>query len=603
MEYQELAKGTVEALLEKYADPFFKRIKKEGRDEWEKFRIAFDVAFRNYIPRASVKYGKIKTILYRNEPQDLYDFFECPDLKFGTDGRISGEISDNLLEISHFLIIEGSGGVGKSTFLKHLFLDEASCKRYIPVFLELKDINQLPDDFTIENLIYQSLSNLGSTVQEEYLSYALDIGCFLFLLDGYDEIFAAKKDLFFRKFTDFCDRYSENQFIMTSRPCSDFISFQRFTVLELCELTKEQAVSLIRKYKYNPEVRDRFARELEEHLYDEHTSFASNPLLLGIMLLTYDNYAEIPDKLHLFYRNAFDTLYCKHDATKGGYRREMKCSLSVDQFKRIFAYFSFVTYFHGELSFSQERIVEILNTLSDQYPQMIPDDYIDDCVNAICLLFRDGMEYRYTHRSFQEYFSALFLQSLTDDKMQRIGHEIISKDGVRAAHDNVFRMLRDISTDRFENNILLPVLRDGERDFVGEDKYDFYLRKTLKGIILQERCTGHLLALGVCFNELHGIWEREGTLFLVELTRISKYSGGGAIVSKGDIELYDYLLKKYGKITRHVFGWEEFQTDKTSYELLKKTWIGICLTRLAQMRDELEAKRRQSDLDLASILG
>ena len=68
----------------------------------------------------------------------------------------------------------------------------------------------------------------------------------------------------------------------------------------------------------------------------KHESFASNPLLLNIMLLTYDNYADIPEKLHLFYSNAFETLYIKHDATKGGYKREFKTKLSSDDFKRVF---------------------------------------------------------------------------------------------------------------------------------------------------------------------------------------------------------------------------------------------------------------------------
>lgn len=87
---------------------------------------------------------------------------------------------------------------------------------------------------------------------------------------------------------------------------------------------------------------------LDERLYDNHTSFASNPLLLSIMLLTFDNYAEIPEKLHLFYANAFETLYSKHDATKAGYRRELRCSLSFDYFKKAFACFCFLTYYQGK---------------------------------------------------------------------------------------------------------------------------------------------------------------------------------------------------------------------------------------------------------------
>ena len=96
-------------------------------------------------------------------------------------------------------------------------------------------------------LIFEKLYNLGSEINKEYLEYALQSGCFLFLLDGYDEITSNKKKSFLVKLTNFCDRYSENYFIVSSRPYSEFIEFQRFTVLSLCTFSKEQAVSLIEK--------------------------------------------------------------------------------------------------------------------------------------------------------------------------------------------------------------------------------------------------------------------------------------------------------------------------------------------------------------------
>ena len=151
------------------------------------------------------------------------------------------------------------------------------------------------------------------------MEYALQAGCFMFLLDGYDEIATQKRDIFFGKLDAFCDRYSKNYFIISSRPYSEFVEFQRFTVLSMCNLSKEQAISLINKIEFDLDVKQHFIEALQSHLYSKHKSFASNPLLLNIMLLTFDNYAEIPEKLHLFYSNAFETLYSKHDATKSEY--------------------------------------------------------------------------------------------------------------------------------------------------------------------------------------------------------------------------------------------------------------------------------------------
>lgn len=154
------------------------------------------------------------------------------------------------------------------------------------------------------------------------------------MLDGYDEISTDKKDAFLRKFERFCDRFPDNYFIVSSRPYSEFVEFQRFSVLTLCNLSKEQALSLVNKIEFDIKIKQRFLEALDKKLYKRHQSFASNPLLLNIMLLTFDNYAEIPEKLHLFYANAFETLYSKHDATKSGFRRELKCGLSYDAFKK-----------------------------------------------------------------------------------------------------------------------------------------------------------------------------------------------------------------------------------------------------------------------------
>lgn len=193
--------GFSKAILEKYADPILKSISGFCKDEWEKFKVDFEFSFKNYLENSVNKYGKIKTILYRTEPKFIYDFFVCPNLRKGDNDLIDGSSVGNILSQSHFVIIQGTGGIGKSTFLKHLFINEIDKEDLIPVFIELKDLNAINnDDYDISDFVFQRLYDLGSTLKKEYMEYALRSGCFLFLLDGYDEIFTDKKDVFFRKF-------------------------------------------------------------------------------------------------------------------------------------------------------------------------------------------------------------------------------------------------------------------------------------------------------------------------------------------------------------------------------------------------------------------
>lgn len=116
---------------------------------------------------------------------------------------ICGNSIDNLFDISNFIIIQGSGGIGKSTFLKYLFVQEVSKKRLIPVFIELKDLNSMNEDYEICDFIFQRLYDLGSTIKKEYMDYALQSGCFVFLLDGYDEVSTLKRDTFFENLIGF----------------------------------------------------------------------------------------------------------------------------------------------------------------------------------------------------------------------------------------------------------------------------------------------------------------------------------------------------------------------------------------------------------------
>lgn len=155
MEEINLFAGCIKGILEKYADPIIKGIVNLGKDEWEKFKVDFEIAFIEYLKNSMDKYGKIKTILYRTEPKYIYDFFECPNLQKEKGNVIKGDSIDNVLDVSHFVIIQGSGGIGKSTFLKHLFMDEVSKKGWIPVFIELKDINSISGDYEISDFIFQ----------------------------------------------------------------------------------------------------------------------------------------------------------------------------------------------------------------------------------------------------------------------------------------------------------------------------------------------------------------------------------------------------------------------------------------------------------------
>lgn len=591
----ELVAGCVKGVLDKYGDSLIKKFTEVVKDEWEKFKVDFDLVFLKYLNNSFQKYSKIKTILYKTEPKSIYDFFECPTLLKG-DKQLKGDNIDEILTISRCIILQGAGGIGKSTLMRYLFLESVVQHTFIPIFIELKDINNVNGDYDICDFIFERLDNLGSTIDKKYLDYALNAGCFTFFLDGYDEIIVEKRDEFFRKFNSFCDKYSENNYLISSRPYSEFVEFQRFTVLDVDKLSKEQAISLITKIDYEETTKNRFIEELDKKLYESHESFASNPLLLNIMLLTFDNYAEIPQKLHLFYEQAFETLYYKHDANKGSYKRELKTNLTHDTFRKTFSMFCFISYSQGKVEFSFEELKTFIAKTKVQDNGCEIEDFIYDLVNSICVLQKDGINYRFTHRSFQEYFTALFLKELSDEKMKLLGINLIKGNYLSGSQDNVFKMLYDMSEMRMEQNILFPLIEELEKDCHCDNKYDFYFSQLQISFVIRPMPSDYSMLY---------ITRPVNNKVLDFI-----YFFSSVYWDRSFDEQRKTATKKLFPILKEHKNYSEGQILETSaltdcdeaYKVFKDTWAGAKIEILANLKDNLIRKQKKNELDLSELL-
>lgn len=582
-------------LLGEAKGTFAKRLARIPFEEWEKFKVDFDLAFAAYTKNACQKYSKIKTILYRAEPRYIYDFFEIPSLKKERGQPFLATDIANVTGLSHFLLLRGSGGIGKSTLMKHLYLSALKSRSYIPIFLELREINDIGEAYQLDDLLYKKLSTLGSTMKRSCLEYAFQSGSFLFLLDGYDEIHTDRQERFIKCLESFCDRFPDNYYILSSRPCSEFVEFQRFLVLSTLPLTMEQAVSLIRKIDFDAEIKAQFLEALQQRLYSKHRSFASNPLLLNIMLLTFDNYAEIPEKLHLFYSNAFETLYSRHDATKAGYRREMQSKVSYDDFRKIFSYFCFLSYCQGKYEFSHDELVDTLQSVREltQVP-FDTDKYTYDLESSVCMINRDGLYYQFAHRSFQEYFSAVFLKELSDEKMGQLSRQVIKRDIPRATNDSVFRMLFDMAPQRFENNVLVPLIEEVEEGVTG-DLYDHYFAKAVCscGFTHFGNRESLTLGLGTTSNWLES--------FLFQFTFL--YRDKSAAAEQRQAQAEQRLLAYLGGDRERDIGIEKLLADPELYQLVKDTWIGERVKTLCSLKEDILRRQEDADTCLARLIG
>ena len=426
-------------------------------------KVDVETAFTEYLLQSQERYGMVKTLLYGDDPKWIYSIYEhnylMKPIPFHSPERAKGEglVQTKrltvVLDISRFLIITGTGGCGKSMMMRHFFMDALLRDgEAIPIFVELRELTR---DTTLLDVMYQSMTRLGFSLDLKYFKYALQEGKFMILLDAYDEIPDNKDGHAYKEITRFCDTYNRNIFIMSTRPYESFVQWGRFTVRSVSPLNKKQACSLIKKLEYDKDIKKRFLQELQDTLFDRHQTFTSIPLLLNIMLLTYEYYAEIPEKVHLFYDNAFHTLFNRHDARKGAYKRERKSSLSSDDFQKILSEFCCRSYINDQLTFTRANLLELLAAPCKAL-NANAEDFLDDLCLNVCILKIDGYDnYTFTHRSFQEYFTAVYLKSVPDDMQTKAGIWLIEK---RKFVEESFRILLDIDMERVEQTILVPSL-------------------------------------------------------------------------------------------------------------------------------------------------
>lgn len=483
-------KGAVDAAF-KLSGDIMVFLKNAGVRELGKLSVDLELGFRKFLDRNLKQHSRIKTLLRPGTPHPIESAFESPYLQVGSELLSEDELL-NLLEQENFLVVTGTGGSGKSVLLKHIFIRYYNEPRgKIPFIVELRN---LPKGTTLKDYMFKLVNSVVPKFNSEMFEYSLRQGKFVFLFDGFDEVDFPLRPGLAQEILDLTYSYGDNLMVVSSRPDEVFQGWTEFSHAEMSGFTKPQVVSLVKKLRYDRNVTKEFLRLIKDGgLYESHGSYLSNPLLCSIMLLTFDQGAEIPNKLHLFFGQTFDVLFYRHDATKGtGFRRKFKTSLPIDEFRAVFSAFSAFSYIdfgptikRPNARNSAEKALRYCRS-SEQNP----DDFLEDLCSSISLLVRDGDNFSYIHRTFQEYFFAVFLASRDLDNLGDLLERLLRD----KPNDSVIQLLSDINRDRFEEEFLAPRVRALRHDLdqidIATDPraafdlfyFDFTVRRNDQGI-------------------------------------------------------------------------------------------------------------------------
>ena len=465
-------------LIETLAPALAKSIKSSAQHVKEKMEVKLRMGFSRFIDSNVRRFSTVKTIISSSTPIPLLSIYVNLFLSPATkQKKIRKHLRDEdfLTRIDEYrsVVFSATAGAGKSMLMRYLYLRflETQTER-LPVFIELRDLNQYPA-VAIQDYLLKKIREYFDEFSESQLKYALDSGYIILFLDGFDEINYDRRSEREQQINDMTARFDKLWTFVSSRPAETFASWEKFYVFSVEPFTRKQVELLISKIDYDEEIKSLFYKKLKDGLYETHREFLRNPLLTIMMLVTLEQFADVPAKVHLFYEYAFEALFGRHDATKGGFQRKRHTTLALDDFKRLFSYFCMYTYLNGKYSFSSEELFEIIQESLDA-SQIGTDKTLfrNDLVESTCMLVMEGLQYTFSHRSFQEYFAAYFICRVKVDQFELALPDLVR----RATYDNVITMVAEMNREKFEETWALPTLElfwsgvkdiDAGTDYVG----------------------------------------------------------------------------------------------------------------------------------------
>lgn len=358
---------------------------------------------------------EVKTLVSQDKSFHVDDIYIPIDItQSGTQSRL--EINNSTaLDNDRAVLIKGLAGQGKSTLLRKLLSNNAKKYSRLPVFYELKNYS----GGALEISISKSLGQSGIKISEYALKRLFSDSNVKLYLDAFDEV----KPEFRNELIDEIKRFINSfkcHVICTSRPNTEIDALSEFTTFSVCELTEEQIFGIIKKTASDHEKCQELCAALtRSHLHTKKDSILKSPILVVLFCISYNLGGEIPNTLSQFYSNIFDTVFHRHDNIKGKVYRERHWNDNRRIYRELFDCLCFISLREGLNGFRYEKLVDLvsisLKYINEEHSKA--EKALKELSSITNLIIEDGFnEYRFVHKSIQEFFAASFVTSLQHDK-------------------------------------------------------------------------------------------------------------------------------------------------------------------------------------------
>lgn len=460
------ASPLIKSIVDVFVAPKLKSLKDRLSLDSRKHFVPTEDHFTEYFHRTYKKVAVVNTLVFNNSQRILNDIYVPLTL--------SHEEDDDKFKMSSFplsimreyqkLLVTDTAGMGKSTLMKFLFMQAIDKGLGIPILVELR---RLSKDKTILMEIQELLSSISKEFDSRFLFELLAEGGFVIILDGYDEIRLSAKDTVTSDLQSFIQKANNNFFFMTSRPEKALSSFGDFREYSIDPLKKKEAFDLLRKYDRGKVISKLLIKKLQETEMESVEEFLTNPLLVSLLFTAFEHKQTVPFKKYLFYRQVYDANFESHDLTKGdSYIHDKRCGLEIDDFHSVLRYLGFRCLKNQKIEFSKDEILKLIGEANEFCAglEFRSSDFLNDLIITVPLFTKDGVYYRWSHKSLQEYFAAQFIYLDAKGRQEEILKKILNHRNLDKLV-NVLDLFYDMDYKAFRNIILRELLKGYKNHF------------------------------------------------------------------------------------------------------------------------------------------
>lgn len=458
-----IAAPLTKAILDTYLVPKFQEL----REKWNKDKLLidhyFESKFQDYLSESFEKNAVLNTIAYKKKKvllNDVYLPLNLIDINRRKEVKIE-HFDGSLFDHSNKILITDTAGMGKSTLVKKLLISCIEKNKGVPILIELR---RLSKDKGIIDEIIEQFSPINDKIDKQFILDLIKRGDFIFFLDGFDEISLSERASVTTDIEKFVSKARKNKFILTSRPEEALSSFGEFKKFKIKALNVEEAFALLKKYDSHGELSKLLISKLnEKEVFSNIKEYLTTPLLVSLLYTAFEHKQRIPFKKHVFYRQVYDALFETHDLSKGNsFEREKYSKLGSDDFHRVLRIFGYLCLKSGnKIEFTRDELATTIQKAIDYCGNLDikPSDFIKDLLSTVPVFNKDGIYFKWSHKSLQEYFTAQFIYLDSKEKQADILRHI-SFHSNNKSYFNVLDLYKSIDPIGFENIVTFKLLND-----------------------------------------------------------------------------------------------------------------------------------------------